>query len=130
MVAARAQSAAGDKAPATIAGRVTLDGAGAPGAQVMLKPYVSNGVILSLLGNSGVEQPPASSAVTDAEGRYRLRAARLRGYLRHFVQFRGPSTLARGSGCVTNRPIRVVAATATWSGRSGRGRSRRVGGRS
>jgi hypothetical protein len=70
-VAARAQSAA-DKAPATIAGRVTLDGAGAPGAHVMLKPYVSDGVILSLLGNSGVEQPPASSAVTDAEGRYRL----------------------------------------------------------
>jgi len=31
-VAARAQSAATNKAPATIAGRVTLDGAGAPGA--------------------------------------------------------------------------------------------------
>jgi protocatechuate 3,4-dioxygenase beta subunit len=71
-VAARAQSAATGKAPATIAGRVTLDGAGAPGAHVMLKPYVSDRVILSALGNSGVEQPPASSAVTDAEGRYRL----------------------------------------------------------
>jgi protocatechuate 3,4-dioxygenase beta subunit len=71
MVAARAQSAA-DKTPATIAGRVTLDGASAPSAHVMLKPYVSDRVSISLLGNSGVEQPPASSAVTDAEGRYRL----------------------------------------------------------
>src|SRR5262245_4668829 len=72
MVAARAQSAATDKASATIAGRVTLDGAGAPGAQVRLKPSVSDNVILSILGNSGVEQQPALSAATDAEGRYRL----------------------------------------------------------
>jgi protocatechuate 3,4-dioxygenase beta subunit len=78
MVAARAQSAATDKASATdkpsatIAGRVTLDGAGAPGAHVMLKPYVSQNDILSIIGNSGVEQPPAPSGVTDAEGRYRL----------------------------------------------------------
>jgi protocatechuate 3,4-dioxygenase beta subunit len=71
-VAARAQSAATSKAPATIAGRVTLDGAGAPGAHVMLKPYVSQSDILSVIGNSGVEQPPAPSGVTDAEGRYRL----------------------------------------------------------
>ncbi|HKQ91166.1 MAG TPA: carboxypeptidase regulatory-like domain-containing protein [Blastocatellia bacterium] len=71
LVAARAQSAP-DKASATIAGRVTLDGAGAPGAHVMLKPYVSDRVIRSLIGNSGVEQPPAPTAVTDAEGRYRL----------------------------------------------------------
>lgn len=71
-VAARAQSAATDKASATIAGRVTLDGAGAPGAHVMLKPYVNDTGSLGILGNSGVEQPPASSAVTDAEGRYRL----------------------------------------------------------
>jgi protocatechuate 3,4-dioxygenase beta subunit len=71
-VAARAQSAATSKEPATIAGRVTLDGAGAPGAHVMLKPYVSQSDILSVIGNSGVEQPPAPSGVTDAEGRYRL----------------------------------------------------------
>jgi protocatechuate 3,4-dioxygenase beta subunit len=46
-----------------------LDGAGAPGAHVMLKPYVNDG----FAGISfGVEQPPALSAVTDAEGRYRL----------------------------------------------------------
>ena len=73
MAAARAQSAATDKAPATIAGRVTLDGAGAPGAHVMLKPNVSQSdIILSIIANSGVEQPPALSAATDAEGRYRL----------------------------------------------------------
>jgi len=72
MVAARAQSAATDKAPAAIAGRVTLDGAGAQGAHVMLTPYVSQSDILSIIGNSGVEQPPAPSGVTDAEGRYRL----------------------------------------------------------
>jgi protocatechuate 3,4-dioxygenase beta subunit len=71
-VAARAQSAATGKAPATIAGRVTLDGAGAPGAHVTLEPCVNDTGILGILGNSGVEQPPASSAVTDAEGRYRL----------------------------------------------------------
>jgi protocatechuate 3,4-dioxygenase beta subunit len=71
LVAARAQSAT-DKASATIAGRVTLDGAGAPGAHVTLEPYVNDTGILGILGNSGVEQPPASSAVTDAEGRYRL----------------------------------------------------------
>ncbi|HEU0178289.1 MAG TPA: carboxypeptidase-like regulatory domain-containing protein [Blastocatellia bacterium] len=73
VVAARAQSSpSASKATATISGRVTLDGAGAPGAQVILKPYVSNSVIPSILGDSGVEQPPAPSAVTDAEGRYRL----------------------------------------------------------
>jgi protocatechuate 3,4-dioxygenase beta subunit len=70
LVAARAQSAAKEKAPATIAGRVTLDGAGAPGAHVILKPYVYDGVI-SRIGVS-VEQPPAPSGVTDAEGQYRL----------------------------------------------------------
>src|SRR5262245_36936471 len=68
-VAARAESAATNKAPATIAGRVTLDGAGAPGAHVMLKPHVSDDVAgLSFSGG----RPPALSAVTDAEGRYRL----------------------------------------------------------
>jgi protocatechuate 3,4-dioxygenase beta subunit len=67
--AARAQSAATDKAAATIAGRVTLDGAGAPGAHVMLKPYVNDMVARS---NFGGEQPPALGAVTDAEGRYRI----------------------------------------------------------
>jgi protocatechuate 3,4-dioxygenase beta subunit len=68
MVAARAQSAA-DKAPATIAGRVTLDGAGAQGAHVMLKPDTRYG------GGShscGAERAPAVIATTDAEGRYRL----------------------------------------------------------
>jgi protocatechuate 3,4-dioxygenase beta subunit len=69
MVAARAQSAATSKAAATIAGRVTLDGAGAPGAHVMLKPYVND---IGARGNFGVEQPPALGAVTDAEGRYRI----------------------------------------------------------
>ncbi len=77
MVDARAQSSpATDRAPATIAGRVTLDGAGAQGAQVMLKPHVSDSSILGILSNSGsnsgAEQPPASSATADAEGRYRL----------------------------------------------------------
>jgi carboxypeptidase family protein len=69
VVAARAQSAATKKATATIAGRVTLDGAGAPGAHVMLKPYV-NDLVARI--NVGVEQPPAPGAVTDAEGRYRI----------------------------------------------------------
>jgi protocatechuate 3,4-dioxygenase beta subunit len=69
VVAARAQSAATNKAPATIAGRVTLDGAGAPGAHVMLKPYV-NDIVARI--NIGGEQPPALGAVTDAEGRYRI----------------------------------------------------------
>ena len=68
-VAARAQSAATNKAPATIAGRVTLDGSGAAGAHVMLKPRVNDGFPRS---NFGVEQPPALGAVTDAEGRYRI----------------------------------------------------------
>jgi protocatechuate 3,4-dioxygenase beta subunit len=72
VVAARAQSASTDKATATIAGRVTLDGAGAPGAHVMLKPHVGDNGILSIIGNSGVEQPPAPNCATDAEGRYRL----------------------------------------------------------
>jgi protocatechuate 3,4-dioxygenase beta subunit len=70
-VAGRAQtSLASNKASATISGRVTLDGAGAPGVQVMLKPYV--GDIVFPLIRSGVEQPPAPSATTDAEGRYQL----------------------------------------------------------
>jgi hypothetical protein len=56
--------------PATIAGRVTLDGAGAPVAQVMLKPFINDGVTRISFG----EQPPALSATTDAEGRYRLTA--------------------------------------------------------
>ena len=70
MVAARAQSpSASNRAPATIAGRVTLDGAGAPGAHVVLKPDVNeNFPVISF----AVEQSPAPSAVTDAEGRYRL----------------------------------------------------------
>ena len=70
MVAVRAQSPpASKRAPATIAGRVTLDGAGAPGAHVVLKPDVDdNNPII----NFAVEQSPAPSAVTDAEGRYRL----------------------------------------------------------
>ncbi len=70
-VVARAQtSPTSNKASATISGRVTLDGAGAPGAQVMLKPYVGDSVIPLI--RSGVEQPPAPSATTDAEGRYQL----------------------------------------------------------
>jgi Carboxypeptidase regulatory-like domain len=69
IVVARAQSAATNKALATIAGRVTLDGAGAPGAHVMLKPYVND---IPARSNFGVEQPPAPGAVTDAEGRYRI----------------------------------------------------------
>src|SRR5215475_9906765 len=68
-VVARAQSAATSKAPATIAGRVTLDGAGARGAHVMLKSYVNDGFAGS---NFGGEQPTAPGAVTDAEGRYRI----------------------------------------------------------
>jgi len=68
-VAARAQSAATNKASATIAGRVTLDGAGAPGAHVMLDPHVNDGFPRI---SSGVEQPPALGVVTDAEGRYRI----------------------------------------------------------
>src|SRR5262245_41557928 len=69
-VAAGAQSpSASSKAPATIAGRVTLDGAGAPGAQVMLKPHINDGVTRISFGN---EQPPALGGATDAEGRYRL----------------------------------------------------------
>src|SRR5262245_48450517 len=69
IVVARAQSAATNKAQATIAGRVTLDGAGAPGAHVMLKPHVNDGFPRI---SFGVEQPPAPGAVTDAEGRYRI----------------------------------------------------------
>ena len=63
-------SPASNKAAGTISGRVTSDGAGAPGAQVMLKPYVGDSVIPLI--RSGVEQPPAPSATTDAEGRYQL----------------------------------------------------------
>jgi protocatechuate 3,4-dioxygenase beta subunit len=69
VIAARAQSAAPSKAPATIAGRVTLEGAGAPGAQVMLKPDTRYGARASSCGSEGA---PAVSATTDAEGRYRL----------------------------------------------------------
>jgi protocatechuate 3,4-dioxygenase beta subunit len=66
----RAQSPqASSRAPATIAGRVTLDGAGAPGAHVMLKLHVDKFIPTSIFGD---EQSPTSSAVTDAEGRYRL----------------------------------------------------------
>lgn len=69
VVDARAQSAATNKAPATIAGRVTLEGAGAQGAHVTLEPHVGDDVAgLSFSGG----RPPALSAVTDAEGRYRL----------------------------------------------------------
>jgi protocatechuate 3,4-dioxygenase beta subunit len=68
--AARAQSpSASKRAPATITGRVTLDGAGAPGAHVMLKPHVEKFIPANIFGD---EQSPAASAVTDAEGRYRL----------------------------------------------------------
>jgi protocatechuate 3,4-dioxygenase beta subunit len=71
MAIARAQSSpTPNKARATIAGRVTLDGAGAPGAHVMLKPYVNDSVFPRI--SFGVEQPLAPSAATDAEGRYRL----------------------------------------------------------
>src|SRR5262245_43624580 len=70
VIAARAQSSpAASKAPATIAGRVTMEGGGAPGAQVMLKPYVNDGVTRI---SFGAEQPSSLSATTDAEGRYRL----------------------------------------------------------
>jgi protocatechuate 3,4-dioxygenase beta subunit len=69
VVAARSQSAETNRASATIAGRVTLNGVGAPGAHVMLKRYVNDIVARS---NFGVEQPPALDAVADAEGRYRI----------------------------------------------------------
>src|SRR5262245_61720538 len=70
MVDARAQSPqASNRGPATISGRVTLDGAGAPGAHVMLKPHVEKVIPVNIFGD---EQSPAASAVTDAEGRYRL----------------------------------------------------------
>src|SRR5215470_12855337 len=68
-VAARSQSAETNRASATIAGRVTLDGAGAAGAHVMLKSYVNDIVTRS---NFGGEPLPALGAVTDAEGRYRI----------------------------------------------------------
>src|SRR5262249_24734354 len=72
VVAAPAQSPpAASKALATIAGRVTLDGAGAPGAHVMLSPDVSENFPPISFSSSG-EKSPAPSAVTDAEGRYRL----------------------------------------------------------
>src|SRR5262249_25438107 len=54
---------------ATVAGRITLDGAGVAGVQVMLKPHINDGVTRI---SFGAEQPPAPSATTDAEGRYRL----------------------------------------------------------
>jgi protocatechuate 3,4-dioxygenase beta subunit len=70
VAAARAQSrASGAAATATISGRVTLDGAGAPGVHVMLKPGAGyDGVSYSC----GSAQAPAIKTVTDAEGRYRL----------------------------------------------------------
>jgi protocatechuate 3,4-dioxygenase beta subunit len=46
-----------------------LEGAGAPGAHVMLKPDTSYGARASSCGS---ERAPAVSATTDAEGRYRL----------------------------------------------------------
>ena len=58
-----------NKAAATIAGRVTLDGAGAPGAHVMIKPQVNESIVgISISG----ELSPSPSAITDSEGRYRL----------------------------------------------------------
>jgi len=69
VVDARAQSAATNKATATISGRVTLDGAGAQGAHVMLKPDTRYGGGIS---SCGPERAPAVSGATDAEGRYRL----------------------------------------------------------
>ncbi len=68
-VAAPAQSSSSSKAPATISGRVLLDNSGAPGVQVMLKSRSDDG---GAGFSFGVEQPPALSATTDAEGRYRL----------------------------------------------------------
>jgi protocatechuate 3,4-dioxygenase beta subunit len=68
-VAARAQSSAASKATATISGRVTLDGAGVSGAQVMLKPVERDDGASSGCGSA---QGPAVNATTNAEGRYRL----------------------------------------------------------
>lgn len=70
VVAARAQlSPVTTKAPATIAGRITLDSNGVPGVQVMLKPRAGAGAFSISIGS---EQAPALSATTDVEGRYRL----------------------------------------------------------
>jgi len=69
-VAARAQTTPpAKKAPATIAGRVTLDNHGAPGVHVMLKPHTDDGGVSVGFGS---EQAPALGATTDADGRYRL----------------------------------------------------------
>jgi len=69
VIVARAQSPpAAAKTPATISGRVTLDNNGVPGVQVILK--LRSGAMISI--GSGSEQASALSAITDAEGRYRL----------------------------------------------------------
>jgi protocatechuate 3,4-dioxygenase beta subunit len=73
VVAARAQSSpAASKATATISGRVTLGGAGAPGVYVTLRPNTGDdGVSFGC----GSEQAPALSATTNVEGGYRLTGA-------------------------------------------------------
>jgi protocatechuate 3,4-dioxygenase beta subunit len=70
VAAARAQSrASGAAATATISGRVTLDGAGAPGVHVMLKPGAGDDGVSHSCGSA---QAPTIKTITDAEGRYRL----------------------------------------------------------
>lgn len=63
---AHGQSAKVKKTPSTIAGRITIDSKGMPGVEVMLKPDAGGLIVF------GVEQAPAQSAATDADGRYRL----------------------------------------------------------
>lgn len=66
VIVAYGQKPSSDKAPATISGRVTIDNKEAAGVVVMLKPDAGGRF------SWGGEQPPALSASSDAEGRYRL----------------------------------------------------------
>lgn len=76
---------------APVSGRVTKDGAGAPNVRVLFSP--------SAAGKTGIEAGPGSSAVTDAEGKFKLEtlgATRRSGAVvgKHFVTLTSAATRA------------------------------------
>ena len=60
------------KANATISGRVAIGDRGVAGVEVMLVASNSTGFVININGSMGSSQSPPQTAVTDADGRYRL----------------------------------------------------------
>jgi protocatechuate 3,4-dioxygenase beta subunit len=97
-IAVYGQTAPAEKAPATIAGRITLDSKEAAGVVILLTPDAGGHV------SFGGERAPGLSAVSDPEGRYRLTNIPPGGY--RLTAF-GPAYVVEGEGDLF-RPGKMV----------------------